>query len=191
MGYITRNDHERTHVGSEPIVACLHLISTFKDVIELFVPIMHVQRHTVARHRGHFTDAVRALRLGAPDAYRRAALGVVFQRRNKNGCSFGLHVLPPRDVSPAAERLAVQRPGSERRRGPGPSATAGSAAFDDISERGVILRRENTHVARPDGRTKNRRSGLRGLSQMELDESVLGSVWLPGLAEEVPPLPVD
>src|SRR5262245_14386559 len=88
MGHISRNHDQRTHFGCEPFIACLHLVSSFQDVIKFLVSIVHMQRHTVARHRGHFTDAVGALGLAARDAYGRAALRVVLQRWNKNGCWF-------------------------------------------------------------------------------------------------------
>src|SRR6478736_5747226 len=80
MWHIAGNHDQRTCFRREAFLTCLHFVSSFKDVIELFVPIMHVPRDTVSRHRGHFTDAIGALRLAATDADGGAALRPVLQR---------------------------------------------------------------------------------------------------------------
>ena len=71
--HISWNHDHRAGWGRKPLIACLHLVSSLEDVIELLVSIVDVQRHTVARHRGHFADAVRTIRFAAGDADCRAA----------------------------------------------------------------------------------------------------------------------
>ena len=71
--HISWNHDQRTGWGRKPFIACLHLVSSLEDVVELLVSIVDVQRHTVARHRGHFADAVRTIRFAAGDADCRAA----------------------------------------------------------------------------------------------------------------------
>src|SRR2546428_727526 len=96
--HTSRNHDHRTRFGRKSFIAGLELVSSFEDVIELLVAVMHVQRHTVARQRGHFTNAVRVIRLAAGDADRRAACRTGLQRRNKNDCWLRFHAFSPKDL---------------------------------------------------------------------------------------------
>src|SRR5437899_1293880 len=84
MRHISRNHDHRTRFCRKPFIARLHLVSSFENVIELFVSIMDVQRYTLAGHCGHFTDAERALRLAAANAGCRAPLRRGLERPYKN-----------------------------------------------------------------------------------------------------------
>src|SRR5712692_2277955 len=112
VGHISRNHDHRTRFGRKPFIASLELVSSFKDVIELLVSIMHVQRHTLARHRGHFTDAVRVIRLAAGDADGRAARRPELQRWNKNGCWLRFHDWSPKQLR---YRLRIQAESQPRK----------------------------------------------------------------------------
>src|SRR5258706_12862996 len=49
VGHISWNHDYGTGCGHEPLVAGLHLVGAFEDVIKLFVAIMDVPRHALAR----------------------------------------------------------------------------------------------------------------------------------------------
>src|SRR5258705_1665980 len=86
--HVSRNHDDRTRFACKPFIACLELVNSFENVIELFVSVMHVPRHTLARHHGHLTNAVGAVHLPAGDADCRTALRAGLQRPNEDGCWF-------------------------------------------------------------------------------------------------------